>query len=467
MLLSKNKLVLVSFSFILMGYFIFNHLENKTNIEEVIVTEDPMMYVINNLGGDIKYRDTSKYQNSLTAILNKDSFKKEKKVKAKIVSQEESLLIFKKQYTLLKKRFKETYNPRIEDNFGFSLMMYAVIFNDLKMIEELLSTGVNFELEDKGQNILFLVISNSIFNGGDKENKINNIKILELLINNGLDISNETFKDLPLLGKYNPLTLAARFNNIEVVKLLLDNGLDINARDLNGKTVLMEVLKYRNKTTIELLLNSGANKDFEDYNGKTVSHYAYETGDLDLIKRIDPNNDNILKVTDDGTTALMMVSKRGNKGAIKYFLDKGVGINDGNDNAYNPLIEAVRGVNIEGARYLVEQGALIPDNLLMHAAYGEFMDTPESRRPKVTYEMMEYVYSLMDKNVDYQDFKGSTALKYAASANNVEAIKFLMDKNANPNIIDNKGYTALSAAEFYKHEESIKILKEYVKNWKK
>jgi ankyrin repeat protein len=62
-----------------------------------------------------------------------------------------------------------------------------------------------------------------------------------------------------------------------------------------------------------------------------------------------------------------------------------------------------------------------------------------------------------------QRFNGMTPLMYAARYNNVEMIKMLLDKGANPSEKDSKGISAFKYAEMSNAKEALQLLNEVKK----
>ena len=60
-------------------------------------------------------------------------------------------------------------------------------------------------------------------------------------------------------------------------------------------------------------------------------------------------------------------------------------------------------------------------------------------------------------NVNAQDERGFSALMEAVRNNNPEAVKFLLDHNANPDLVNCDGQTALSIAESRKSADVISL----------
>lgn len=386
------------------------------------------------------------------------------------MSHEDTLKALRKQYNKLKSIFNDSNNPNIIDSYGNHILWYAIIFSDQDMVHKLIEN--NLSLNKKiASKAIFFSIANDIFlsdNDNKKSREISNKNIFVLLLENDIDISDNVFSEDTMLKKYTPLTLSARFNNIKSMKLLLDNGVDIDGATKSGKTVLMEALEQNNKEMISFLLKNDSDKNMVQNNSKSVYAYALESADLSTIKILDPEEDYTVNLlSTKNTNALMFVSRKGNKEVIQYYLDKGLNINHVDDRGYTPLVEAVVNSNFEATKYLMQKGADVDvtegrgRNLLHLASIGGSWDLPEYRRPKVSYEMMEHIYSKGDYEVDAIDNIGSTALLNASGSNNIEAVKFLLDKGASKEIVNKRGHTALTAAKYFSHDEVVDLLINY------
>merc|ERR1712217_561446 len=63
-----------------------------------------------------------------------------------------------------------------------------------------------------------------------------------------------------------------------------------------------------------------------------------------------------------------------------------------------------------------------------------------------------------DWDIDEKDAKGISCLGYAVGANRPEVVKVLMEKKANPAVVDTSGNTALHYAAAYGRTEMVKFL---------
>jgi ankyrin repeat protein len=132
---------------------------------------------------------------------------------------------------------------------------------------------------------------NKGFSPNDGMIHANTIKMIDLLISSGADISNHDFlrwacqfgqidkakylidkgADVDfVLKKGNlktaPIHMAAYHGKIELVKLLIDHGADVNIEDASGANPIFEALTSREETKkeiIELLINKGGEFPYE------------------------------------------------------------------------------------------------------------------------------------------------------------------------------------------------------------
>jgi len=104
-----------------------------------------------------------------------------------------------------------------------------------------------------------------------------NIKLTELLINNGADLNST--------NKYGrtPLYIASFEGYEKIVKLLISKGIDINIIDDDGWTPLHEASKRGHTEIIKLLIKNGIDINIKDKNGQTAEDVAYNQEVRELI----------------------------------------------------------------------------------------------------------------------------------------------------------------------------------------
>ena len=276
-------------------------------------------------------------------------------------------------------------------NSGFNLMDVAYLCND-DIVKQILDTSsvyknpidletldkttkvnnyrniIKFYIENNKQEELKTILKNTdrkkflieALNTVDKNGetllfeacKQGNIEIVELLVENGADISatnnsNET-----------PLFEACRQGNIEIVELLVKNGADISVINNNNETPLFEACRQQNTEVIDLLVKNGADVTISNNEGKQIFDYVdmsidgscnkymrnlYCRNYNDALKNDIKNNtfdektlnalsgtdykDEILNLQDNnGETLLFEACKQGNIKVIDFLIKNGADI---------------------------------------------------------------------------------------------------------------------------------------------
>lgn len=460
----------ILFFMIILALVVFSYIYNNYSENKVEVSQNPMQIIAiamvdsteNNIKFDTDFNIVEK--NLVEKNISETNTTKQNQIHQNLALSE-AKKILKEQYDLLKAEFEKSKNPNLKDSFSFPLVMYAMLFGDTDMLKVLFDMNVDIKSDDIDTGLLFLALSgNSLFGESFDEKNENALK---LLLSFGVSVSSDSFKKVPLMREYSPLSLALRFENKQAIKILLDNGADVNGRDFEGKTVIMEALKSKNENLVKFLLENNAGLDYEDFNGKSVYQYAYESGDLDVIKSIDPEFKNLHNISSDNTDNLMLLSKRADSKTLDFFIKKDLDINAVNANGENSLSLAIMGANLDGAKFLVEQGANIhqinkkEQDLFFLAVRGEYLETKYSKRPKATKQMLEYIFGLKNFDINRQDNIGSTPLIAAAASGNLEAVEFLLEKGADTSIKNTRGYDAKEAAMYYKYNDIANLIEKF------
>ncbi len=86
----------------------------------------------------------------------------------------------------------------------------------------------------------------------------------------GLDSPRRTRSDISIYGTWQHLTR-------QTTLILLNNGASINAKDDEGKTVLMRAVALRGVGPIEFFIDHGANINAKDKNGDSVLSFSLRT----------------------------------------------------------------------------------------------------------------------------------------------------------------------------------------------
>lgn len=170
----------------------------------------------------------------------------------------------------------------------------------------------------------------------------------------------------------------------------------------------------------------------------------FEEGDINInnIIEAEVGNDMELQVS---MTPLMYASYLGNYEIARYLVEeKKADINAENEYGWTALKYASDEGRLEIVKYLVENGASVDAEVLTITK---------------NLEIFEYLLERGNLNINSVGYLGMTALSLASiEYENLEMIKYLLEKGADINVKNEDGSTALMTASMYGNLEIIKYL---------
>ena len=123
--------------------------------------------------------------------------------------------------------------------------------------------------------------------------RANNIKAIEELINDGVNLNETDHKG------DTPLNWAASYGLAHIIKLLIDGGADVNKQNNNGKTALIFATTFYNKNynsnlgsymhLFKVLIDGGSNWNIKDKNGKDFFDYLLNDNARKVIIELYPD----------------------------------------------------------------------------------------------------------------------------------------------------------------------------------
>lgn len=139
----------------------------------------------------------------------------------------------------------DKYGSNILENYLNVLFHIKININENKLdsCRKILNKKINISHDIKK----YIKYSENINDNFIRSIKIGNIKNINFLINNGVDIHYKNDK---------ALTISSKHGNIEVVKFLIENGVNIHAKDDNA---LLYSSKNGNIEVVNFLVENGAN----------------------------------------------------------------------------------------------------------------------------------------------------------------------------------------------------------------
>lgn len=213
-----------------------------------------------------------------------------------------------------------------------------------------------------------------------------------------------------------PLTEAVLSGDAGRVRLLLAEGADINATNRAGFTALMLAARNVQDQIVDILLAEGADANLE------IPVYRW--------------------------TALRQAASDGNPKIIKSLLKAGARLDAKDRNGWTPVVAAAMAGKAENLKALSDAGAQLKMDLVFASALGQL-------------DQVKTLSGATDINATNDT--GRTPLAAAAANNQVEVVKFLLSKGANPDSEGASGSvttTALTLAVVEGHLGMVKILAE-------
>ena len=220
---------------------------------------------------------------------------------------------------------------------------------------------------------------------------------------------------------------AVRQDSEPLVRLLTRSRGSVSAANRYGVTPLALAAVNGNVRTTELLLAAGANPNAATPEGETVLMAAARTGNPDVVGRLIAAG---ARVDDTekwrGETALMWAAGENNAAAVKVLLAHGANINAQSRRLDYPEMR----LNLSFmATTELPRGGFSP---VMFAAREGALDAAR-------------ILADAKANLDLQDPEGTTALMLAVINVHYDVALMLVEKGANPNVVDRAGMGAMYA----------------------
>jgi len=307
------------------------------------------------------------------------------------------------------------------------------------------------------------------------------------------------------VGEMTPLFMASKNGNAAMIDLLLKSGADPNAANSNGTTPLMLASASGKADAVKTLLGRGANVNAKDNtNGQTPLMFAAALNRADAIRALvdagadlnvsskissvgenaPPRENNGRRgrapVVMGGNTALLYAARDGQMNAVAALIKAGANVDQVSvSDKMPPITQAIVTGHFDVAKLLLDNGAnpnLASQTTKLTPLYGvldsryaqrEWYPPPSVEQEKTTH--LELIKALLDKGADvnaqvggkpwYRGFgnsggpdpDGSTAFWRATAALDLEAMKLLLSRGADPNIATRRGCAPLQVAAGLQH----------------
>ena len=247
--------------------------------------------------------------------------------------------------------------------------------------------------------------------------------------------------DVKQINRNGSLIIAIANGNVKIVEELLKIGCNPNVTNLTKDPALFIASLTGNIQILHLLLQYGANIGYAD-----ALIIAILRGNADVVEKILEFGVNLNEVEDAippkerGKSALNLAIDRKNLRIVRLLLQHDADPNYMDEIGNSPIHFAVQKEHIEIVKQLLKYGAEVDGKSLLDSTPLEYA---------WLLEQMDIAKILLDHGADVDFCWGgdrSTALHGAATYGNLENVEFLLEHNANINIRDEEGKTALEIA---------------------
>ena len=327
---------------------------------------------------------------------------------------------------------------------GATALHWAAHFNDMAAAEALLAAGAQVNVaNDYGVTPLMLAAENG------------STDMVGRLLNAGAKTN------VTMSSGETALMTASRAGDVGTVSWLLSKGANPNlTEDRRGQTALIWALAESHNDIVSALVGGGADVNTKSNAGFTPVMTAVRYNNLEALRLLLAQGGNIHTASKDGTTALHIATVRGHVDMAKFLLEQGADPNN-TSAGYTPLHYAVGkwdGVDAYEysghARQGIHRDTDAPGEwkYLLGLNRAERLDLIETlfehgADPNVvmTKEPPRYGFSLVAGSAGRHS-TGGTAFIIAAMGADIELMRLLVEKGANPHAVSKIGTTAFMMA---------------------
>jgi ankyrin repeat protein len=256
----------------------------------------------------------------------------------------------------------------------------------------------------------------------DKNNKIALEDLKEELKNKAFEI-NSQLKD----GR-TPLFFSAANGNIDAVKFLVENGANLEIAEYDmGNTPLMAAISINHMEMCLYLISKGANIHAKNKNGDTPIHFATILGNYSMLKLLHRLGCDINEKNNEGNSCILYAVGNNFIECFKYLIDLEIDldvIDCDNKHLFDLMINNKNKLMMS---YLHGMSLIKKDfntALMMCIILNNDGNSNGNKNAINLIDKYNAQYNYVYKNK-------MTALHYAILVNNVEIIKYLVEKNYN------------------------------------
>ena len=318
-------------------------------------------------------------------------------------------------------------NARMGD--GATALHWAVHRNALDIMDALLAAGARPGVaNDYGVTPLSLASVNG------------SAPAIERLVKAGAQVNQ------PLPSGETPLMTAARVGRLDAVRALVTAGADVNAREhLKGQTALMWAIAESHDDVAQWLVEQKADVRARSVSGFTPLLFAARMGDRPMVTFLLAAGADINEEANDGSAPLLVATVRGHADLAMFMLDRGANAN-ADKTGFTPLHWAVGKWESQQTHDYPDIGGEWASLVGIKKGKVALINALIARGANVNQRLIKSPPRFGTGMFAQVKVTGGTPFWIAALAADVEVMKLLVSRGANPLEKSDEGVTPLMVA---------------------
>ena len=273
------------------------------------------------------------------------------------------------------------------------------------------------------------------------------LKMVNMVLDSGVDINIED--EL----KITPLFQAAAAGLGEICELLIKKGANINKSSKTGETPLFIASQEGHIDVVQCMLQQSCNVDKCRDDGTTSLMIAIFNNHVKIAKLLLEHGSDINKQCNDGTSSLYLAARMGFLELVQFLLEHDAKLCL-KSNGETPLFAAARFGFVDIANILLKYNVDI--NKCSVEGKSPMNIAVESGKKEMFYLLLKH-----GANIQLADINGASPLFYAAGNGYTDIVETLLKFNIDPNIVTNKGVTPVLIATLNEHVDTVECLLQY------
>ena len=324
---------------------------------------------------------------------------------------------------------RETVDVNAAQPDGMTALHWAVHRNDLEMTKLLLAAGADFRTANRtGARPLYLAAVNG------------SAELIATLLDAGEDPNAVLTTEAETV-----LMLTAYTGNPAAVAVLLDRGADVNARQFRGQSAVMWAAAEGHTEVVKLLIDRGADLSFSSAastkperrpaGGMTALLFASREGKVDAARALIDGGADVNQTGADNTSPLLIAIVNGHYDVASLLLERGANPSTADGNGRSPLYTVIDLRNVQWS-----QG---PAPELPQEQHLAMIEQLVAAGADLGVKVTGKIGHRGSFDMRWTDLKGGTPFLRAAWNGDIEVMRLLLERGADPTVVTEKNETAL------------------------